>query len=262
MLSLKRSSRTQATEPARIALVQGASRGLGLAMVAQLLADGRYAHVYATCRRPADAPELRDADSTGRLTILGLNLCEPETIADAAHAVGEKAERLDLLVNCSGILFDDEGMWPEKRLADVDAAAVSRAFQVNALGALLVAREFKAVLERGSNARFAAVSARVGSIGDNRKGGWYAYRASKAALNMMIRTLAIEWARLPRPIACFSLHPGTVETDLSLPFRRQLPLGQAVPVDRAAARLLKTLEDLAPEQTGGFFAYDGSAIEW
>ena len=116
--------------------------------------------------------------------------------------------------------------------------------------------------KRGTDARFAAISARVGSIGDNRKGGWYAYRASKAALNMLIRTLAIEWARLPRPVSCFALHPGTVETNLSLPFRKHVPEGQTVAADQAAKRLLGTLHGLAAAQSGGFFAYDGTVIEW
>ena len=133
---------------------------------------------------------------------------------------------------------------------------------MNAVGPLLVLKHLAPLLPRRERSLIVNPSARVGSIGDNRKGGWYAYRASKAALNMLIRTLAIEWARLPRPVSCFALHPGTVQTDLSLPFRKHLPEGQAVPAEQAAKRLLGTLHGLAPAQSGGFFAYDGTVIEW
>jgi NAD(P)-dependent dehydrogenase (short-subunit alcohol dehydrogenase family) len=106
------------------------------------------------------------------------------------------------------------------------------------------------------------LSARVGSIADNRSGGWYAYRASKAALNMMIRTLAVEWMRLPRPIGCFALHPGTVATNLSAPFSQNLSTKQVFNTDEAAAKLLYVLHSLSAEHSGGFFAYDGSRIAW
>jgi NAD(P)-dependent dehydrogenase (short-subunit alcohol dehydrogenase family) len=251
------------TARGRLALVLGASRGLGLALVARLLADGRYSQVYATCREPERATALASlAKERDGLVVLALDVTKPETIAAAARDVAAQSSHLDLLINCAGVLHDEHGMQPEKRLSDVEPIAVMRSFQTNALGTLLVAREFQALLERSQDSRFAAISARVGSIGDNRKGGWYAYRASKAALNMLIRTLAIEWARLSRPIACFALHPGTVATDLSQPFRRNLPPGQAVAPSTAAVRLLATLHALPAARSGEFFAYDGSAIEW
>jgi NAD(P)-dependent dehydrogenase (short-subunit alcohol dehydrogenase family) len=247
----------------RVALVQGASRGLGLALVSELLVQGEYSRIYATCRQPERASELAAlAASHHALDIIPLDVSREVTIAAAAQQVQKAAGRVDLLINCAGVLHDGAGLQPEKRLADLKADAMTRAFQINALGALLLAREFEALLKRGTDARFVAISARVGSIGDNRRGGWYAYRASKAALNMLVRTLAIEWARPPRQVSCFALHPGTVETDLSQPFRRHLPEGQAVPADRAAKRLLETLHRLTPAQSGGFFAYDGTAIEW
>jgi NAD(P)-dependent dehydrogenase (short-subunit alcohol dehydrogenase family) len=246
-----------------VALVQGASRGLGLALVKQLLDEGRCERVYASCRDPDRAAALIGlAAADERLDLLCLDVTVPETIAAAARSVEAHSGRLDLLINCAGVLHDANGLRPEKRLADVEAVAMLQAYEVNAVGALLVAKAFETVLAGSHAARYAAISARVGSIGDNRKGGWYAYRASKAALNMLVRTLAIEWARLPRPIACFALHPGTVATDLSLPFRGRLPAGQAVSPDSAARRLLDTLRALPPTRSGEFFAYDGSVIEW
>jgi NAD(P)-dependent dehydrogenase (short-subunit alcohol dehydrogenase family) len=205
----------------KIALVQGASRGIGLAMTEALLAQPNYARVFASCRSPDKAKELRLLQSRSkRLSVLRLDVLDQGSIEASAAAIHAATTRLDLLVNCAGVLHEAGRLGPEKRLADVEAASMDYAFRVNALGPLLVARAFERVLRASPAARFAALSARVGSITDNRRGGWYAYRASKAALNMMIRTLAIEWARLARPISCFALHPGTVATDLSAPFRK------------------------------------------
>jgi len=247
----------------KVALVQGASRGIGFAITQALLSRGEYRRVFATCRRPDEATRLGELRSRSeRLAVLRLDVLDEESITASAEHIRLSGGRLDLLVNCAGVLHEDGGLWPEKRLADVDAHGVEAAFRVNALGALLVARGFEGILRSSPSACFAALSARVGGIADNRRGGWYAYRASKAALNMMIRTLAIEWGRLPRPISCFALHPGTVATDLSAPFRRNLAGNQVFDPGEAAGRLLSTIDSLTQEQSGGFFAYDGTRIEW
>jgi NAD(P)-dependent dehydrogenase (short-subunit alcohol dehydrogenase family) len=190
-----------------------------------------------------------------------LDLLDEESVQAAAAAVRERSGRLDLLINCSGILHEG-AMAPERSLADVDAANLIKAFRVNALGALLVAKAFEPCLRRGRSARFACLSARVGSIGDNRLGGWYAYRSSKAALNQMIRTLSIQWRRLNRPILCVLLHPGTVATDLSAPFTQNYDPAKLFEPDRAARQLLRVLEGLGLDDTGGFFAWDGRPIPW
>jgi NAD(P)-dependent dehydrogenase (short-subunit alcohol dehydrogenase family) len=247
----------------KVALVIGASRGIGLHLTNTLIQDPRYGYVYASCRDPDLADQLTSLQSAeGTLAVLPLDVFDHKSIAAAAASVKAKTGRLDLLIYCAGILHAGNGLQPEKRLADVRAESLSMAFQVNASGGLLVAREFEPLLRAGSNSVFAALSARVGSIGDNRKGGWYAYRASKAALNMMIKTLAVEWGRLPRPISCYVLHPGTVATELSAPFRGNLPPERIFPPNLAALQLLATIDDLTHEQSGGFFAYDGSVIEW
>lgn len=232
-------------------------------MTKALLAQGGYDSVFASCRRPVAADQLQALRSQSpALTVLGLDVLDESSIAASADVVRIETGRLDLLVNCAGVLHGEDGLKPEKRLADVDPRGIETAFRVNTIGALLVAREFERVLRSSPGARFVALSARVGSIADNRRGGWYAYRASKAALNMVIRTLAIEWARLPRQISCFALHPGTVATELSRPFRKHLSTNQVFGVDAAADRLLRTIHSLTPEQTGGFYAYDGEKIEW
>ena len=192
-----------------VALVQGASRGIGLHITRALLQDQRYRPVFATCRDPETSPELEALSlAWSKLRVLRLDVLDEDTVSAASEEVKAQTPRVDLLINCAGVLHEEGRVWPEKRLADVRVGAIETAFKVNALGTLLVARAFESVLRASRAARFAALSARVGSIGDNRRGGWYAYRSSKAALNMMIRTLAIEWLRLPRPISCYALHPG------------------------------------------------------
>jgi NAD(P)-dependent dehydrogenase (short-subunit alcohol dehydrogenase family) len=245
-----------------IALVQGASRGIGLAFVRRLLDDPGIARLYATCRDPDGAAGLQAlAAEDERLVPLRLDLLDPDSIRIAADEVRAQSGRLDLLINCAGILHEG-GMTPERSLADVDPDNMVRAFRVNALGALLVARAFEPCLRRSRAARFVCLSARVGSIGDNRLGGWYAYRSTKAALNQMIRTLSIQWRRLNRPILCVLLHPGTVATDLSAPFTRNYDPDKVFDPDRAARQLMDVLDGLGLDDSGGFFAWDGSPIPW
>jgi NAD(P)-dependent dehydrogenase (short-subunit alcohol dehydrogenase family) len=244
-------------------LVQGASRGIGLALVARLLAEPRVAGVTATCRTPDAAAELRKlAGQSNALRLLPLDLEEDDGPMRAAERVAAEVGRLDLLINAAGVLHDERGMQPERRVSAVNPEPMLRAYRINALGALLVARAFEPLLRTSQRAIFASISARVGSIADNRLGGWYAYRMSKAALNMAMRTLAIEWGRLRPPIVCCALHPGTVETDLSAPFVRRNRTGAPFAPELAARQLLAVIDGLDAGDSGGFFAWDGSPIAW
>lgn len=218
--------------------------------------------VYAACRSPERSErlqELRDEDP--RLTLLRLDVTDKESI-ESATAGMDAGGRLDLVINTAGLLHSDTGMKPEKRVSDINADDLLLAYDVNALGAMRLAVALEPFLKRGRNARFVSLSARVGSISDNRLGGWYAYRASKAALNMLLRTLAIEWGRLPRPVICAALHPGTVDTALSAPFTRASYKGTVFSPAEAAEHLLEVINDLDIDQSGGFFAWDGEAIPW
>jgi NAD(P)-dependent dehydrogenase (short-subunit alcohol dehydrogenase family) len=246
-------------------LIQGASRGIGLEFVRQCLAEFRVGHVVATCRSPAHATVLASLATTsgGRLTVLPLDATDEASIAAAAAATAPTVSRLHLVVNCTGVLHDaTSGMRPERRLADVRPESLARAFAVNAIGPLLVARHFEKMFAHADRAVFASLSARVGSIEDNRLGGWYAYRASKAAQNMYTRTLAIEWARSRRNVVCVALHPGTTDTDLSRPFQGNVPAGKLFGVERAVSQLLEVIDRLQPADTGQFFAWDGELIRW
>lgn len=249
------------------AVVQGASRGLGLAFVRELLKCSNVEAVLATCRSPKSAAELQSLaeEYPRRLTITTLNLIDENSIAEAASVAHETIESVDLLLNVAGVLHDEEReMGPEKKLDDVEPTSVLHSFRVNSLGPLLVIKHFKPLLRNRERAVIANLSARVGSIGDNHLGGWYAYRASKAAQNMFTRTAAIELGRYRRTAEsiCVALHPGTVDTDLSRPFQSNVPDSQLFSTDRAARQLLDVVGDLKKEDTGTFFDWAGKSIEW
>jgi NAD(P)-dependent dehydrogenase (short-subunit alcohol dehydrogenase family) len=249
----------------RIALVQGASRGLGLAFAEALLREGACDRVIATSRDP-DASEGLDAlaaEHGDALLRLPLDVTDEKSIARVAERAAAEHDRLHWLLNCAGVLHDPElDMAPEKRLEQVRPESLRRAFEVNAFGPLLVARHFLPLLRHDERSVLANVSARVGSIGDDRLGGWYAYRGSKAAQNLFTRNLAIELRRRAPRCICVALHPGTVDTELSKPFQRNVPADRLFRPADAARNLLRVMERLGPEDSGGFFAWDGQPIRW
>jgi NAD(P)-dependent dehydrogenase (short-subunit alcohol dehydrogenase family) len=246
------------------ALVTGASRGIGLEFVRQLLAEPRLTRVFAACRQPALAGMLsRMASGEPRLRVVALDVADEAQVEAAAREFADETDRLNLVVNAAGLLHEAAaGMAPEKRLADVRADTLAASFAVNAFGPLLVAKHFERLLAHRERAVFASISARVGSIGDNRLGGWYAYRGAKAAQNMFTKTLSVEWARSRRNVICVALHPGTTDTDLSRPFQANVPPEKLFSTERTVRQLLEVVERLTPADTGRFLAWDGSEIPW
>lgn len=190
-----------------------------------------------------------------------MDLLEDSSLARLAETASQQLSPLRMVIHTAGILHGGD-LQPEKRLAQVRRSSLEHSFAVNAWGPLLLAQAIEPALPRDQPFHFASLSARVGSIGDNHLGGWYAYRAAKAAQNQLLRTLALEWRRR-LPQGCVSLlHPGTTATQLSAPFRGSVPEGTLFTPEQAAGHLLEVLEQQGPEQSGAFLAWDGTPIPW
>jgi len=224
--------------PNDLAIVIGARGGIGAALLETLRTDPRWPHVIGFAR-----PEL--------------NLLDEGSIAAAAASLAGRNPRL--IIDATGHLHDPDGT-PERSWRQIDPAHMARSFAINAIGPALLMKHFLPLLPRQGRSVFATLSARVGSIGDNRLGGWYSYRAAKAALNQLARTAAIELARSHRQAICVALHPGTVATPLSAPFAKA-GLTIQTPAD-AAAQLLRIIADLTPDHSGHLLDYRGEVLPW
>ena len=227
-------------------LIVGASRGLGLGFADALRARG--ATVFGASRTAGSGPHA-----------LQLDVTDEASVAAAAARLGGLGIALDLILVTSGMLHE-AGHTPEKSLRQVDPHRMLRSFAVNTVGPLLVAKHFLPLMVK-SRPRFVVLSARVGSVGDNRLGGWYGYRASKAALNMCVRNVAIELERRGGGGVAMLLHPGTVATELSQPFA-DARHHRVFTVEEAVGFLLPLIDAATAAESGRFFAWDGAEIPW
>lgn len=243
-------------------LVVGASQGIGLECVRQLLNQHPNGRVFATYRG-TPSPELSGLAEqfTDRLVLLAMDVTDEAQIAACMTHLQEHTQRLHLALYCVGVLHDGD-MQPEKSLQHIQADRLLRYFQVNSIGAVLLAKYLVPLLKHGDRSVLATISAKVGSIGDNELGGWYGYRASKAALNMFMRTTAIELRRKSPHTLVVMLHPGTTNTRLSQPFQRNVPAEKLFSVERTVAQLLKVIDALQPDDSGQFFSWDGNRLPW
>ena len=231
------------------AAVFGASGGVGQALVAALQRDPRCAGVHAGSRRPQDGAD------NAKVSSFAFDLEDEASIAAASETIGAP----DLVIVATGRL-QGPGLSPEKSLRAIESASLQQAFAINAIGPAMIARHVLPRLPRTRRTLFAALSAKVGSISDNRLGGWHSYRASKAALNMLIRTIAIELARTHPETVCVALHPGTVDTPLSKPFQAGVASERLFSPETSANHLLSVLDNLRPENSGRLFGWDGQEI--
>lgn len=229
--------------------VFGASGGIGSALVDLLKTDPRVSQLYPISRAKTCA------------NAIIINYDDESTISGAAELIREGGS-LDLVIVATGLLHNNNGLYPEKTFRSIDPGSLEQLYRVNVIGPALVAKYFVPLLSPDRKNVFAILGARVGSITDNNLGGWYGYRMAKAALVMLTRTLAIESARRNSHTVCVALHPGTVNTALSKPFQRSVPEGGLVSSLDAAANLLRVINGVAPDQSGYHLAWDGTRIPY
>ena len=232
----------------RTAAVFGASGGIGRALSAALVERGLTVWAGSRSRE-------RLVEGTRPFRF---DLGDEDSIRQAADLMRDDPP--DLVIVATGVLTLSDGTGPERSFKAIDGAAMARMFAANTIGPALIAKHMLPLLPRDRRCLFAALSARVGSIGDNRLGGWHSYRASKAALNMLVRNFAIEFARTHKQGVVAALHPGTVDTALSEPFQGNVPDRQLTKPSRAAENLLTVIDGLTPEDSGGHFDWKGETI--
>ena len=243
--------------------VVGAGGGIGRALVAALAARDDVDVVHAAHHRSlaggasAGAGAAGRGDGAARTVAAKLDATDEDAVAAWLGGI----ERLDWLINCAGMLHDAEH-GPEKSIRQFEPEHFANSVRINALPTLLLAKHAHELLKASERGAFATVSARVGSIADNGLGGWYSYRASKAALNMALKCLAIEWARSAKSVRVAALHPGTTDTALSEPFRQNVPDGKLFPPEKTAGHLLARMDELHDGPSGRFLAWDGEEIPW
>ncbi len=230
----------------KTAVVVGTSGGIGRAMADALEQEDEFDRIVRFSRG-TDSP-------------VKLDLTSEDSIQSAADWLQEQDIKPHLIFVATGLLHNKEN-GPEKSMRELNTEWALENYQINAMGPALIAKHFLPLMPKDKITKFAAISARVGSISDNRLGGWYGYRAAKAALNMIIRNLSIEWARKNKRSIIVALHPGTVDTGLSKPYQSNVPPGKLFDPERAAVQLLDVLDGLKPVDSGKIFAWDGEEIK-
>jgi NAD(P)-dependent dehydrogenase (short-subunit alcohol dehydrogenase family) len=254
------------------ALIIGANGGIGLGFVKALMTQANFTKIYGTYRERF-APCSRDRANSAELLTLSrqnpdklvcfnLDITDEAQIADAVKQISAEVDTLNLVVYCVGMLHQGN-IQPEKSLKQIVSENLLDYFQINSIGAVLLAKHLMPLYRKNRDKSiFACISAKVGSIGDNRLGGWYGYRASKAALNMFIKTIAIEYSRRCPKTIVVALHPGTTDTRLSKPFQKNVPPEKLFSVEYTVDRLMAVLANLEMEDSGEFFSWDGSRLPW
>lgn len=252
--------------PLRSYLICGASSGVGLALVDNLVHNDQVLNVWATARHPEQSVELRNLQTQfpNKLRIAPLEAGTQEDYTRLRDVIAQQGTGLDVVINSMGLLHSPEGLRPERKIEEFNLEDHLKVYQVNCVSTLILAQALKSLLRESSAPTFAAISAKVGSIGDNNIGGWHSYRISKAALNMAIKNLSLEMGRLHKNSLFVALHPGTTETKLSEPFmagaRKKYKIHTA---QETAQNLLHVLNGLeCPKDNGSFFSWDGNSLPW
>lgn len=242
-------------------LIAGISGAIGQALAERYLHDQPAQSLIGLCRQPDKVPApIREHENVTLIPWQADTPLSEAVIGQLAEVLGPSGQ-LHTLIYAAGLLHDDQ-MFPEKRLQDLDPDTMSRAFQVNCIGFGMLVQSLAPWFRGPHLSRVAAISAKVGSISDNRFGGWYAYRCSKAALNMLVRNLSIELPRRYAPVTCVALHPGTTESPLSEPFAQSLAKLTVHRPEDTARNLYRILEQLSENDNGRFINWDGADLPW
>jgi NAD(P)-dependent dehydrogenase (short-subunit alcohol dehydrogenase family) len=232
--------------------VIGGSGGIGNSLLRLLAIQNDVQKVYCFSRSTVQT-------FNPKIECHTIDITDEKSVIDTAFKV--KDNNLDAIIIVTGILHSDL-VSPEKNLKDISLEQMQKIFEVNTFGPALIAKHFLPLIPKNRKSVFAALSARVGSIEDNHLGGWYSYRASKAALNMIIKTTSIEVARRYKKACVVGLHPGTVDTELSKPFQGNVKEGKLFTPEYSASCLLKVMNTIDEKDTGKLFAWDGQKIPY
>jgi NAD(P)-dependent dehydrogenase (short-subunit alcohol dehydrogenase family) len=245
------------------ALIVGANQGIGFGFVQNLLKEPKIIKVYATYRNKETASELiaLAGEYPDKLICLAMDITDEEQVIECVKSIRAETNKLHLVVNCVGVLHEGS-LQPEKSLRQINPEHLMRYFQINSIGSVVLAKHLLPLFKHSDRSVFASISAKLASIGDNKLGGWYGYRASKTALNMFMRTVAIEYGRSSPKTLVVTLHPGTTDTRLSRPFQGNVPAKKLFTVERTVAQLMTVIEQLQEGDSGQFFSWDGSRLPW
>ena len=246
----------------RTYLIIGGIGGIGRAMVEQILTNknNNDIQIFATYYR--NVPDI-EADN---LHWLSMDVGNESSIEQAIGEIKQRSSHLDWVINCVGLLHTEQSQ-PEKALRQIETDFFIQNMQINALASMLIAKHTKPLLAKAERSNehpaiFATISARVGSISDNQVGGWYSYRMSKAALNMGMKNLSIEWNRSLKEVCVVVMQPGTVNTQLSAPFQSNVAEGHLFSPAYSAECLLEVLSNMSADQSGSFVDWAGESIPW
>ena len=244
-------------------LINGATGGIGSSLVRKALNEFPNAQIVATGRREQALKALQEScgEHGDRIQTMCFDALSEADLTSLSTNLKERWGSLDVCIHTIGALHGD-GLKPEKSLRDLSKDTLVSSYTINTVSFLLLAKHLHKVFRHEKPSIFAAISAKVGSIGDNQLGGWYSYRASKAALNMAVCNVGLEYQRTGCKTVTVAIHPGTTETDLSKPFIGGYPADQLSTPDRTAERLLSMLGKLTPAENGRFLNWDGSPLPW
>lgn len=235
-------------------VILGAGGGLGKALTNALTAEYPEETIVTVSRQALEAPDER----VQRIQVNDYSEEALNTVVDDFQSQGLK---LTGLISTIGMLHDDD-TFPEKKLGDLNEANLRKLFDVNAIQPILALKSFSSVLDRKHTKFWVQLSAKVGSIEDNYLGGWYAYRASKAALNMLLKTASIELKRTHKRLVVAAIHPGTTDTALSKPFQSRIPDEKLYTPELSAKRIIKVIKEIQPENTGKLWHWDGTELPY